>query len=115
MLNQQVSETELPRARDREPTQVPGARPAGLPETGRPDAGRRDSSAPAVSCRPRTRSPVSRSGSGPSLGWCALIDTDKYLRRDSLWEVHSRLHQARHHIWALWAAAHGALHPWHGL
>ncbi len=49
------------------------------------------------------------------LGWCALIDADKYLRRDSLWEAHSRLHQARHHIWALWAAAHGALYPWHGL
>ena len=49
------------------------------------------------------------------LGWCALIDTDKYLRRDSLWEAHSRLHQARHHIWALWAAAHGALYPIHGL
>ena len=49
------------------------------------------------------------------LGWCALIDTDKYLRRDSLWEAHSRLHEARHHIWALWAAAHGALYPWHGL
>jgi hypothetical protein len=49
------------------------------------------------------------------LGWCALIDTDKYLRRGSLWEAHSRLHEARHHIWALWAAAHGALYPWHGL
>jgi hypothetical protein len=49
------------------------------------------------------------------LGWCALIDTDKYLRRDSLWEAHGRLHEARHYIWALWAAAHGALYPWHGL
>jgi len=49
------------------------------------------------------------------LGWCALIDADKYLRRGSLWEAHDRLHQARHHIWALWAAAHGALYPWHGL
>jgi hypothetical protein len=49
------------------------------------------------------------------LGWCALIDADKYLRRSSLWEAHNRLHQARHHIWALWAAAHGALYPWHGL
>ena len=39
------------------------------------------------------------------LGWCALIDADKYLRRGSLWEAHSRLHEARHHIWALWAAA----------
>jgi hypothetical protein len=49
------------------------------------------------------------------LGWCALIDADKYLRRGSLWEAHNRLNQARHHIWALWAAAHGALYPWHGL
>src|SRR6202041_2684799 len=29
------------------------------------------------------------------LGWCALIDADKYLRRGSLWEAHSRLHEAR--------------------
>jgi hypothetical protein len=49
------------------------------------------------------------------LGWCALIDADKYLRRGSLWEAHNRLHEARHHIWALWAAAHGALYAWHGL
>ena len=49
------------------------------------------------------------------LGWCALIDADKYLRRRSLWEAHNRLHEARHRIWALWAAAHGAMYPWHGL
>jgi hypothetical protein len=48
-------------------------------------------------------------------GWCALLDADKYLRRESLWEAHNRLHEARHHIWALWAAAAGALYPWHGL
>jgi hypothetical protein len=48
-------------------------------------------------------------------GWCALIDVDKYLRRGSLWAAHSRLHEARHRVWALWAAAHGALYPWHGL
>jgi hypothetical protein len=48
-------------------------------------------------------------------GWCALLDADKYLQRGSLWEAHNRLHQARHHIWALWAAAGGALYPWHGL
>ncbi|HEX3712720.1 MAG TPA: hypothetical protein VHV09_07995 [Trebonia sp.] len=48
-------------------------------------------------------------------GWCALIDADKYLRRGSLWEAHSRLHEARCRIWMLWAAAHGALYPWHGL
>src|ERR1700733_12361056 len=49
------------------------------------------------------------------LGWIALIDADKYLRRGSLWEADSRLHEARHRIWALWAAGHGALYPWHGL
>jgi len=48
-------------------------------------------------------------------GWCALIDADKYLRRGSLWEAHNRLHEARHQIWALWAAATGAIYPWHGL
>ena len=49
------------------------------------------------------------------LGWIALIDADKYLRRESLWEAHSRLQEARHRIWALWAAARGAMYPWHGL
>lgn len=49
------------------------------------------------------------------LGWIALIDADKYLRRGSVWEAHSRLHEARHRIWALWAAAQGAMYPWHGL
>lgn len=49
------------------------------------------------------------------LGWVALIDTDKYLRRGSLWEAHNRLHEARHRIWALWAAAQGAMYPRHGL
>ena len=47
--------------------------------------------------------------------WCALADTAKYLRRGSLWEAHDKLHAARHQIWALWAAAEGALYPWHGL
>jgi hypothetical protein len=49
------------------------------------------------------------------LGWCALIDADKYLRRGSLWEAHNRLHEVRHRIWALWAAANDAMYPWHGL
>jgi hypothetical protein len=44
-----------------------------------------------------------------------LIDADKYLRRGSLWEAHSRLGEARHYVWVLWAAANGALYPWHGL
>jgi hypothetical protein len=48
-------------------------------------------------------------------GWVALLDLDKYLRRGSLWEAHARLHEARAHIWALWAAGQGALYPWHGL
>jgi hypothetical protein len=48
-------------------------------------------------------------------GWIELLDIDKYLRRGSLWEAHERLHQARHHIWMLWAAVTGALYPWHGL
>ena len=62
-----------------------------------------------------TRSPPIRSASGLSPGWCALADTAKYLRRGSLWEAHDKLHAARHQIWALWAAAEGALYPWHGL
>jgi hypothetical protein len=49
------------------------------------------------------------------LGWCALIDLDKYLRRGSLWEAHYRLNGARDHIWQLWAVATGAIYPWHGL
>jgi hypothetical protein len=48
-------------------------------------------------------------------GWCALIDLVKYLRRGSRWEAHARLGEARDQIWALWAAATGALYPWHGL
>lgn len=49
------------------------------------------------------------------LGWSALADVDKYLHRRSLWEAHHRLHEARGRVWALWAAANGALYPWHGL
>jgi hypothetical protein len=49
------------------------------------------------------------------LGWRALLDADKYLRRGSVWEAHQRLHETRDHIWKLWAAGHGALYPWHGL
>ena len=48
-------------------------------------------------------------------GWCALIDLAKYLRRGSVWEAHARLGEARAQIWALWAAATGAIYPWHGL
>jgi hypothetical protein len=48
-------------------------------------------------------------------GWCALIDLDKYLRRGSLWEAHHRLSEVRDQIWALWAAATGAIYPWYGV
>lgn len=49
------------------------------------------------------------------LGWRALLDADKYLQRGSLWEAHHRLNEARDHIWRLWAVAHGAAYPQHGL
>jgi hypothetical protein len=49
------------------------------------------------------------------LGWRALLDADKYLRRRSAWEAHQRLEEARDRIWQLWATAHGASYPWHGL
>jgi predicted nucleotidyltransferase len=49
------------------------------------------------------------------LGWRALLDADKYLRRGSAWEAHQRLEEARHRIWQLWATATGASYPWHGL
>ena len=49
------------------------------------------------------------------IAWSELLDIDKYLRRGSLWEAHDRLHDVRRHIWMLWAAATGAMYPWHGL
>ena len=48
-------------------------------------------------------------------GWWALGDALKHLQRHSPWEAHESLHAARGRIWALWAAAHGAPYPWHGL
>lgn len=87
-----------------------------LPGTGAPDA-----SPPAAASGRGGEPPAAYAVTGEQvrewafLGWCALIDADKYLRRGSLWEAHGALHEARQHIWALWAAAHGALYPWHGL
>ncbi|HEU5331136.1 MAG TPA: hypothetical protein VFU73_00180 [Actinocrinis sp.] len=49
------------------------------------------------------------------LGWVALADCAKYLDRGSLWEARAQLAVARHHIWALWAAAKGARYPVFGL
>ena len=86
-----------------------------------PDSPAPDAQALASSARPGGGPPAAYAVIGDQvrewafLGWCALIDADKYLRRGSLWEAHNRLHQARHHIWALWAAAQGALYPRHGL
>ena len=49
------------------------------------------------------------------LGWEALANAAKYLRRGSLWEALTRLDAARDRIWALWAAARGARYPVFGL
>jgi predicted nucleotidyltransferase len=49
------------------------------------------------------------------LGWEALADVVKYLRRGSLWEAQARLDEARGRIWALWAAARQARYPVFGL
>src|SRR5262249_51020678 len=86
-----------------------------------PGSGEPDARMPAAGSAPRGELSAAYAVTGEQvrewafLGWCALIDTDKYLRRGSLWEAHSRLHEPRHHIWALWAAAQGALYPWHAL
>jgi hypothetical protein len=89
--------------------------------SGPPDSEVPDARAPARGAQLADQPPAAYAVTGEQvrewtfLGWCALIDADKYLRRGSLWEAHNRLHQARHHIWALWAAAQGAMYPWHGL
>ena len=87
----------------------------------RPGAGEPDELAPAGGTASGSEQLAAYTVTGEQVrewafhGWCALIDADKYLRRGSRWEAHSRLHEARHYIWVLWAVAHGALYPWHGL
>jgi hypothetical protein len=49
------------------------------------------------------------------LGWCAVADLGKYLRRGSLWEAHGRLEEAREQLWRLQAAAGGVAQPQYGL
>jgi len=49
------------------------------------------------------------------LGWTALADLTKYLRRGSLWEAMQRLHEARTQVWRLWAVAHDVPYPLFGL
>ena len=86
-----------------------------------PGSGEPDARMPAAGSAPRGELSAAYAVTGEQvrewafLGWCALIDTGKCLRRGSLGEAHSRLHEARHHIWVRWAVAHGVLYPWHGL
>jgi predicted nucleotidyltransferase len=49
------------------------------------------------------------------LGWCALADLGKYVRRGSAWEALERLHEARGYFWRLWAMAHDIPQPQYGL
>jgi MFS family permease len=49
------------------------------------------------------------------LGWCALADLSKYLRRRSAWEAYDRLQEARTQLWRLQAAAHDVPDPQYGL
>lgn len=49
------------------------------------------------------------------LGWVALSDLAKYLRRGSLWEALEQLHEARSQVWRLWAAAKRLRYPLYGL
>jgi len=49
------------------------------------------------------------------LGWCALADLGKYLRRQSPWEALARLNEARDQLWRLRAAARDVLTPQYGL
>lgn len=49
------------------------------------------------------------------LGWIALANLDKYLRRGSSWEALEQLHEARTHLWRLWAVTCAAPYPAFGL
>ncbi len=49
------------------------------------------------------------------LGWIALADLAKYLRRGSVWEAHARLEEARTQLLRVWAAGHGVEFPSYGL
>jgi hypothetical protein len=49
------------------------------------------------------------------LGWWALLDADKYLRRGSPWEARQRLEEARTAVWRLSAAAQRLPFPEYGI
>ena len=115
-----VAEAEVRRG-DAAPDFVPLYQAAGAPEDGVQAGGGPEDGTPAGPSPASDEPGPAYAVTGEQvrewafLGWCALIDADKYLRRGSLWEAHNRLHEARHYIWVLWAAATGALYPWHGL
>ena len=48
------------------------------------------------------------------LGWIALIDADKYLRRGSPWEAARAARGTPPHLGAV-GGGQGAMYPWHGL
>ena len=50
-----------------------------------------------------------------ALGWAALADLGKYLRRGSPWEAHQRLEEARAQLWKLVALAAGVAEPQFGV
>jgi hypothetical protein len=49
------------------------------------------------------------------MGWWALLDADKYLRRGSPWEARQRLEEARAVAWQLCATAQGLPFPEYGI
>jgi predicted nucleotidyltransferase len=82
---------------------VPGAPDAGAPDAVAPDAG-----APVAV-------PPEQVREWAFLGWGALADLGKYVRRGSGWEALERLHEARAQLWQLWAAVRGVPQPQYGL
>jgi hypothetical protein len=63
----------------------------------------------------RARPTLERLHEWSFLGWWALLDADKYLRRGSLWEARQRVEEARTAVWQLSAAAHGLPFPEYGI
>jgi hypothetical protein len=78
------------------------------PDAGAPDTGTPDTGTPVAV-------PPEQIREWAFLGWCALADLGKYVRRGSAWEALERLHEARAQLWQLWAAAGGVPQPQHGL
>ena len=78
------------------------------PAAGAPDAGASDAGAPVAV-------PTEQVREWAFLGWCALADLGKYVRRGSGWEALERLHEARAQLWQLWAAVRGVPQPQYGL